>query len=175
MESLKNNDVNEAIIKAAEDDTIVQVKLLKVLQARVRQAKLEAKIWEGVECNKGMKYTFPSKALKDIEDLDNLKKKVDPEGKTLDSSDADFVSQRTNGSLANAITSFTAKMPNMAAFTPVDPAVFAQKFFATKQQMTKTLREKLDAVQTEFENKNITLEEKEEFEKKVKQAHFLQL
>ena len=174
MESLKNNEVNDAVIKAAQDDTVVQVKLLKVLQARVRQAKLEAKIWEGVECNKGMKYTFPSKALKDIEDLDNLKKKVDPEGKALDSSDAEVVS-RTSGSLANAITSFTAKMPNMAAFTPVDPAVFAQKFFATKQQMTKTLQEKLAAVKAEFDNQNINETEKVEFEKQVKLAHFLNL
>ncbi len=169
LDDLKNNEVNDAIIKAAEDDEVVQIKLLKVLQARVRQAKLEGKIWEGVECNKGMKYTFPSKALKDMEDLDKLKKKCDPEG--LASSDVEPVA-RTGGSLANAITSLSSKMPNMAAFKQVDPAEFARSFFATKQQMARTLQQKLDEVSAQYRANVITLEEHLAFTKKVKDAHF---
>ncbi len=169
LEDLKNNEVNDAIIKAAEDDEIVQVKLLKVLQARVRQAKLEGKIWEGVECNKGMKYTFPSKALKDIEDLDKLKKKLDPEG--LASSDVEPV-VRTGGSLAIAIASLKEKMPNMAAFKPVDPADFARSFFATKQQMARTLQEKLEEVSAQLRAGVISADEHVAFTKKVKEAHF---
>ena len=172
LDDLKNNEVNDAIIKAAQDDEVVQVKLLKVLQARVRQAKLEGKIWEGVECNKGMKYTFPSKALKDMEDLDKLKKKFDPDG--LASSDVEPV-VRTGGSLANAIASLQSKMPDMAAFKPVDPAEFARSFFATKQQMTRTLKEKLEEVNEQLRAEVITKEEHLEFTKKVKEAHFSKL
>ncbi len=169
LDDLKNNEVNDAIIKAAEDDEVVQVKLLKVLQARVRQAKLEGKIWEGVECNKGMKYTFPSKALKDIEDLDKLKKKLDPEG--LASSDVE-PAVRAGGSLAIAITSLSSKMPNMAAFKPVDPAEFARSFYATKQQMARTLQEKLDEVTAQLRAGVINVDEHLAFTKKVKEAHF---
>jgi hypothetical protein len=172
LDDLKNNEVNDAIIKAAEDDEVVQVKLLKVLQARVRQAKLEGKIWEGVECNKGMKYTFPSKALKDIEDLDKLKKKIDPEG--LASSDVEPV-VRNGGSLANAIASLKAKMPDMAAFKPVDPCDFARSFFTTKQGMARTLQEKLEEVNAQFRANVISAEEHVEFTKKVKEAHFSKL
>jgi hypothetical protein len=172
LDDLKNNEVNDAIIKAAQDDEVVQVKLLKVLQARVRQAKLEGKIWEGVECNKGMKYTFPTKALKDMEDLDKLKKKIDPDG--LASSDVEPV-VRTGGSLANAINSLSSKMPDMAAFKPVDPSEFARSFFATKQQMTRTLKEKLEEVNEQLRADVITKEEHLEFTKKVKEAHFSKL
>ena len=121
-----------------------------------------------------MKYTFPSKALKDMEDLEQLTKKIDPDGKkTLDSSDAEVVTR--GGSLANAITSFTAKMPNMAVFTPVDPGDFAQKFCTAKQQMKKTLSQKLDAVHAEFDGGTITAAERDGFLNKVKEAHFMQL
>lgn len=172
LDDLKNNEVNDAIIRAAQDDEVVQVKLLKVLQARVRQAKLEGKIWEGNESNKGMKYTFPSKALKDIEDLDKLKKKMDPDG--LASSDVEPV-VRTGGSLANAISSLSSKMPDMASYKPVDPAEFARSFFATKQQMTRTLKQKLDEVDEQRDAGVINDQEHAEFTKKVKEAHFSQL
>ncbi len=177
IESLKNNDVNDAIIQAAEDDEVVQVRLLKVLQARVRQAKLECKLFEKDPAKKGMKYTYTAQALKDMEDLEHFK----PKGASdvpQDSTDTEAKVPR-GGSLASAIQELTSKMPSMAGFTNVDPVAFATSFFETKHKFaetkTLTLQQKLAEINKQFELKVITIDEKEAYTKQVKDNHFMHL
>ncbi len=178
IESLKNNDVNDAIIAAAENDSVIQLKLLKVLQARVRQAKLECKLFEKDPGKKGMKFTYSAQALKDMEDLEKLKPKDTSDG-VLDSTDTEAQKVTRGGSLASAIQDLTSKMPNMAGFTNVDPAAFATSFFETKQKFaerkTLTLKEKLEEIDKQLSLDVITQSESDTYKKQVKDQHFLNL
>jgi hypothetical protein len=177
LESLKNNEVNDAIIAAAENDEVVQVRLLKVLQARVRQAKLECKLFEKDPAKKGMKFTFTDQALKDMEQLERMKPKGDSDG-PQDSTDTEAKVTR-GGSLASAIQELTSKMPSMAGFTNVDHVAFATSFFETKQRFsaskTLTLLQKLDEIDMQFALGVITAEEKDAYKKQVKDNHFMHL
>lgn len=176
LESLKNNEVNEAIIAAAEDDTVVQVRLLKVLQARVRQAKLEQKLFDKDPSKKGMKFVFNAQALRDMEDLEKLKPKGDSE--VLDTTDTEAKVAR-GGSLAFAIQELTSKMPSMAGFTSVDSAAFATSFFETKHKFTEsktlTLKQKLEEIDKQFNLEVIDERERDAYKKQVKDQHFAQL
>jgi hypothetical protein len=177
LESLKNNEVNDAIIAAAENDEVVQVRLLKVLQARVRQAKLECKLFEKDPAKKGMKFTFTDQALKDMEQLERMKPKGDSDV-PQDSTDTEAKVTR-GGSLASAIQELTSKMPNMAGFTNVDHVAFATSFFETKQRFsaskTLTLLQKLDEIDMQYTLGVITAAEKDAYKKQVKDNHFMHL
>jgi hypothetical protein len=176
LESLKNNEVNSAIIAAAEDDEVVQVRLLKVLQARVRQAKLEQKLFEKDPAKKGMKFVFNAQALRDMEDLERMKPKGESE--VLDTTDTEAKVAR-GGSLAFAIQELSSKMPSMAGFTSVDSAAFATSFFETKHKFAESkalsLQQKLEEIDKQFNLKVINEEERDTYRKKVKDQHFEQL
>ena len=174
LASLKDNEVNDALIEAAAGKEQVQLKLLKVLASRVRDAKIRASVWE--QSNKGQKYTYTEADLKNVADYKTCKTRFDPNGK--DATDSDTASMR-GGHMAAAIEQLAAKLPTASTFNVTSASEFATQFFEAKRrhdaQRVLTLQQKLAQVDDEFTKGNINAEEVDSYKKKIKDAHFKML
>ncbi len=180
LEDLRNDKVTQAVRNACLDDRPVRMKYFKVLQTRVRAAKLEASTWEKQNAGLG-KYGYSEQQLQDIEQLQELKQehKQEFDSDTMPESDKDDVKVR-GGAVAVAIAEIAKKLPDAKTFSPIDPATFANTFFAAKRQhdvdmipKKRTLKDRLDEVQVQLDQGVIDADEAEEFKKKIKAAFFL--
>jgi hypothetical protein len=180
LEDLRNDKVTQAVRNACLDDKPVRMKYFKVLQTRVRAAKLEASTWEKQNAGLG-KYGYSEQQLQDIEQLQELTQehKQEFDSHTVLESDKDDVKVR-GGAVAVAIAEIAKKLPDAKTFSAIDPATFAHTFFAAKRQhdvdttpKKRTLKDKLDEVQEQLNEGVIDADEAEEFKKKIKAAFFL--
>jgi hypothetical protein len=175
LEDLRNNEVTQRVREAAIGDELVRKKTFKVLQTKVRAAKLEAKVWEQQHNALG-KYQYNEQQLKDIEELQRFK----DEG--FGSEALDSVSEEADvkkgGIVARSIADLANKFPDLSGtLSALDPAKFAQSFFAARQQcmpQKRTLKERLDDVAMQRQLGLITKEEAEEFMQAVKRSYFLE-
>jgi hypothetical protein len=192
LEDLRNNEVNDAVREAAISDKPVQIKLYKVLQTRVRAAKLEASTWTKNHPGMGQ-YAYSMAQLKEIEDLQNLK---ETHGHlTGDNTDTDITADNKasddpetmrmkGGKVAVSIAAIAAKLPDANLFAPPDFSQFATSFFAAKraaaesampppQAPKRTLKERLDEVDENLAAGTITPKEADDFATKIKKAFFM--
>lgn len=75
LEDIKNNQVTLLVKQAALDDDKVKQRTFKLLQTKVRAAKLEAAVWEKQHGAVG-KYAYSAAQLADMEYLTTLKKRL---------------------------------------------------------------------------------------------------
>ena len=190
LEDLRNNEVNDAVRQAALSDKPVQIKLYRVLQTRVRAAKLEAATW--TKNNPGLgQYAYSVANLKDIEEFQNLK---DTHGDLTGNTDSDLAAdtkgsddpeamRMKGGKVAVAIAAIAAKLPDAKMFAPPDFSLFATSFYAAKraaegamppsQAPKRTLKERLAEVEENLAAEVITQKEADDFSAKIKKAFFM--
>lgn len=191
LEDLRNNEVNDAVREAAISDKPVQIKLYKVLQTRVRAAKLEASTWSKSNPSLGQ-FAYSMTQLRDIEELQKLKDAHGHLTGTGDNTDTDFpadnkgsddpeTTRMKGGKVAVAIAAIAAKLPDATMFAPPDFNQFATSFFAAKraaesampQAPKRTLKERLDEVKETLAAGTITQKEADDFSTRIKKAFFM--
>jgi len=176
LEDLKNHKVTQLVKDAALEDEVVKARYFKVLQSKVRAARLEAAVWEKQHGGLG-KYSYNMQQLADIESLANLKKDF-PEDSDLPESDG--VVEKKKGGVAQAIGDLIAKLPTASA-PSVDPSAFAHAFFQAKQSYQaesaprkRTLAERLADVGVQHAAGHISSDEKDLYMTEIKKQYFMQ-
>jgi hypothetical protein len=178
LEDIKNNKVTQAVKNAALENETVKARTFKLLQNKVRAAKLEAAVWEKQHGGLG-KYSYSAAQLADIEYLSVLKRDFPEESDALPESDG--VAEKKRGGVAQAIGDLIAKLPTSAP-TPVDVTQFAQAFFEAKgsyqqRQLAprkRTLGERLADLKQQCADGHITEEEMLHYETEIKKNYFMQ-
>jgi hypothetical protein len=168
-DKVAKGEVNDFVIESAVGDDKVRSKLVKVLSSRLREAKIRKLAFE--QANKGATYTYTPTDLANFESWGKLKDTC-PDIQDIDSSDQ---SSGRASSLAAAIQEMAAKLPSTLSIMPVSPQDYAQAFFAAKRASVPTLKEKLAAVDADFEEGLLTEEEVIFYKTKIKQAHYLSI
>jgi hypothetical protein len=176
LEDIKNQKVTQLVKDAALEDEVVRARFFKLLQSKVRAAKLEAAVWEKQHGGLG-KYSYSQQQLADIESLTRLKKDHPDES---DIPDSDGVVDKKKGTVAQAIGDLIAKLPTAPA-PAVDPSAFAHAFFQAKQNYQadcaprkRTLTERLADVGVQHAKGHISDEEKAYYEKEIKKRYFME-
>jgi hypothetical protein len=177
LEDIKNNQVTLLVKQAALDDDKVKARTFKLLQTKVRAAKLEAAVWEKQHGAVG-KYAYSAAQLADMEYLNTLKKDF-PEDSDLPESDG---SDKKRGGVAKAIGELIAKLPPTVSAPHVDANQFAHAFFEAKQSYQarqdaprkRSLAERLDDLRKQHDAKLITDAEKVHYETEIKKMYFMQ-
>jgi hypothetical protein len=177
LDDIRNNKVTQLVKEAALEDDKVKARTFKLLQTKVRAAKLEAAVWEKNNAGLG-KYAYSAAQLADIEYLAVLKKDFPDDSDALPESDG--VAEKKRGGVAQAIGDLIAKLPAQAP-PSVDVAQFAQAFFQAKcsyqREATprkRTLAERLADVRQQRAADVITEEELVHYEKEIKKSYFMQ-
>jgi hypothetical protein len=176
LEDIKNNQVTLLVKQAALDDDKVKQRTFKLLQTKVRAAKLEAAVWEKQHGAVG-KYAYSAAQLADMEYLTTLKKDF-PEESDLPESDS---GDKRRGGVAKAIGDLVAKLPAVSA-PHVDVNQFAHAFFEAKLSYQarqdaprkRSLADRLDDVRKQHAAQLITDEEKVHYETEIKKMYFMQ-
>jgi hypothetical protein len=179
LEDIRNNKVTQLVKEAALEDPVVKARAFKLLQNKVRAAKLEAAVWEKNHCGLG-KYSYNDQQLADIEYLTVLKKDFPEDSDALPESDG--VVEKKKGGVAHAIGNLVSKLPSLAPPT-VDAGLFAQAFFSAKREhqdrvaaaapRKRTLSERLADVQQQHADNVISKDELLHYEAEIKKQYFL--
>ena len=181
LDDIRNNKVTQLVKDAALEDPTVKARTFKLLQSRVRAAKLEAAVWEKQHGQGLGKYSYNDQQLADIEYLTLLKKDFPDDSEGVPESDG--VVERKKGGVAHAISDLVARLPSLPA-PGVDATHFAQAFFQAKMDhqqrlassapRKRTLSERLEDVRQQHKDKLISKEEAEYYEAEIKKAYFMQ-
>lgn len=181
LDDIRNNKVTQLVKDAALEDPTVKARTFKLLQNRVRAAKLEAAVWEKQHGTGLGKYSYNEQQLADIEYLTLLKKDFPDDSEAVPDSDGGV--ERKKGGVAHAISDLVAKLPSLPA-PAVDATQFAQAFFQAKMDhqqrlassapRKRTLAERLEDVRQQHKDKLISQAEAEYYEAEIKKVYFMQ-
>lgn len=179
LEDIKNHKVTQLVKDAAAEDPVVKARTFKLLQTKVRAAKLEASVWEKQYGGLG-KFSYNAQQLADIEYLAVLKKDFPAEDSdVLPESDG---AEKKRGGVAAALGELIAKLPTAVPANHVDASEFAHAFFQAKQSYQaregaarkRTLGERLADVEAQHKAKHISEAEKLLYEAEIKKQYFMQ-
>jgi hypothetical protein len=185
LEDLRNNEVTKKVKEAALEDVVVMKRTYKLLQTKVRAAKLEAAVWEKSHNALG-KYAYSNAQLADIEYLQDLKKHFAGDESELGDAmpESDGVAEKKRGGVAQAISELASKLPCITGVN-VDAASFAKSFFEAKRlhqiseiasdaaPRKRTLKERLDEVDVQLQEQLINETECAYFKAEIKKKFFL--
>ncbi len=179
LEEIRNKKVTQLVKDAALEDPVVKQRAFKLLQTKVRAAKLEASVWEKQHGGLG-KYSYNQAQLADIEYFTQLKKDFPDESDALPESDG--VGDKKKGGVAQAIGELIAKLPTLAP-PSIDANQFAQAFFQAKMQHEgqavpvsgkRTLAQRLADLEAQYADNVITMAERNHYATEIKKAYFMQ-
>ncbi len=177
--TFKNGECNDIVIKCAVDNEQIRHKAIKVVASRLRELKMRRLAWEAQERASGRngQYTYTAEDLKNFQYWNDLKEADTtlPEDPTETDEAGDAAATR-GGGLAKAIAAFTEKLATASQFRPMPVEEFASAFFKAKReheaQSTRSLRQKLSAIEQDVADRTITAEQGELYKKQVTDAHY---